>query len=216
MINISVGISEGIPYINWFAHPLCGVAVRKVSPDELLGVRIIRLHAAKMSQHEWQPKAQVVPLVYPDACLDLPAGLKEDWVQILRYVERETNDSDLEHYVDESNARFYLSLAYTGMRTKTAESHKKGTTTKKLKKPSAKHKLAGYDHAIITFGGKPIHGDTEALINFWKLVIDKTDDARLFDDDPDYSDIDPVEWGVKWRTARNQVGKLLKERLSEE
>jgi hypothetical protein len=93
---------------------------------------------------------------------------------------------------------------------------KKGAATKSLKKPGPKHKLFGYEKALIEFDGKPERGDTDALVAFWKNVIYYADESRLLDEDPIYDDIEEVKWDASWKTARNQIGKLRKvERFKE-
>jgi len=238
MKTVEIGIADDSPYVRWCDADICDIdtsdEVRylddwlnergrwtrfNVPPTERLAVHIARLYNATTSMPAYKnvmpdTDSGPIPLVYVEAFICQPKGFEYDWVQILRWVQRATDDIDLELFIDAANELRGKAEVVIEQKAKTSKSHAEGNETKALQKPNANHKLTGYDHAVINFGGKPEHGDTDALIMFWKLTVTKTDDARLFDADPVYEDIEPIPWDVSWKTARNQIGKLLKERLS--
>jgi hypothetical protein len=145
-----------------------------------------------------------------DILARLPDELIDDWKAIIVNLIKRTfyADEDFRQFLSRHMVSLGEKNRHDEQQAKEATSRKKAVATKALLKPGPKHKLAGYRKAFKKFGGKPERGAGEAVERFWKKVIDYADEARLYDDDIDE---EPVNWGVTWKTARNQIGKLLKE-----
>jgi hypothetical protein len=145
-----------------------------------------------------------------DILARLPDELIDDWKTIMVSVIKCTvfEDEDFHQFLNRHMVSLGEKNRHDEQQVKEATSRKKAVATKVLLKPGPKHKLAGYKMALKKFGGKPERGAGEAVERFWKKVIDYADEARLYDDDIDKV---PVNWGVTWKTARNQIGKLPKE-----
>jgi hypothetical protein len=140
----------------------------------------------------------------------LPAPNIRDWQVVMSYVSESEHDGELKRFIAHQSIFAGAMLEGKSNQAKTDKRLEKTNKTKALRKPSDTHKRTGYEKALNEFGGKPERGNIEATKKFWKRAIFYANEVRLFDDDPIYEDIEQDDWDVVWKSARNQIGKIMK------
>jgi hypothetical protein len=202
MKTVEIGIADGSPYVRWCDADICDIdtsdEVRyldgwlnergrwtrfNVPPTERLAVHIAQLYNATTSTPAYKnvmsdTDSGPIPLVYVEAFICQPKGFEYDWVQILRWVQRATDDIDLELFIDAANVMRGKAEVVIDQKTKTSEARSKGRKTLARKLPTNEQIIQAWNIVYARWHGRWENRNQDQKDYFLKQVKNEVDELR--------------------------------------